>query len=84
MRHRLAQGLAARGIPQPRGVVIGCGHHPGAVGAEVGRPDSTLMRHRLAQGLAALVPSHSRAVLSCDAVTTRVPSGLNWADQTMP
>ena len=41
------------------------------------------MLHCFAQDFP-LLASHSRTVLSSDAVTTRVLSGLKWADQTLP
>ena len=121
-RERLADLLAALGVPQPRRFVRRRGDDALAVGAERRAPHNIRMAHeRLADLLAALgVPqprrfvrrrgddalavgaerractpsvwpvsgspiclplsaSHSRAVLSSDAVTMRLPSGLNAA-----
>ena len=83
----MLQGFAdrrpGRRIPHPRGLVSGRGHHPRAVGAERRAVDRSSCCKGLPIG-APVAASHTRAVLSSDAVTTRVPSGLNAALQTGP
>ena len=79
---RLADRLAGRGVPQPRRLVIGRGDDALAVGAErraAHRSSWPLSGSPIGLPVAA---SHSRAVLSEDAVTMRLPSGLNAALRT--
>ena len=81
MAQRPGQRLAGLRVPDPGGPVARGGDHARAVGAELGGEDLPLMAQRLGQRLAGLA-SQTRAVLSAEAVTTRVPSGLNWAELT--
>ena len=70
----MPQGFAdrrpGRRIPHPRGLVTGRGHHPLAVGAERRCRPRLLVPQGLPIG-APVAASHTRAVLSADAVTTR-------------
>ena len=78
------QGLAAAvGPPHPRRVVVRAGDDPGPVRAEPGRGDPPSWPRRTT---GSPLPSarHTRAVLSPEAVTIRVPSGLNPAEVTPP
>ncbi len=76
------QGLArAVGVPHPRGLVGGRGDDALAVGAERRRTDPILVAPK-DQGSPVPSAFHTRAVLSHDAVTMRLPSGLNAAEKT--
>ena len=76
--------LAARGgVPHPRGIVgprrgTQSGDDAAAVGAEGGAPDPLVWPSSLAVSRP-VAASHTRAVLSSDAVTMRRPSGLKAA-----
>ena len=90
---RLPDGLAGLGVPQPRRLVVRRGDDALAVGAE--RRDGRPVRHNIRDGRPTrqnfswplsgspiglpVSASHSRAVLSSDAVTMCLPSGLNAA-----
>lgn len=77
--HRLSDGHTGLSVPDaffPRGR-----DYPLAVGAEIGRIDIIIMLHRQADGHEASA-SKMRAVLSSDAVTTLLPSGLKRANRT--
>ena len=77
---RLADRLAGLGVPQPRRLVPRRGDDALAVGAE--RRALTPQLPWPVSGAPIGLPvaaSHSRAVLSADAVTMRLPSGLNAA-----
>ena len=69
------------GVPQPRGVVLGRGEHARAVGREHGRVTRPSWPRRTRSSWPEAA-SHSRAVLSADAVSTRAPSGENTAEVT--
>ena len=66
------------GVPQTRRLVRGRGHHAPAIGAERRAPHPPLWPFKTAISVP-VSASHRRAVLSDDAVTTRLPSGLNAA-----
>ena len=68
-------------VPQPRRVVVRRGHDPAAVRAERRALHPSFMASRR-RDPAPIFASHSRAVLSRDAVTIRRPSGLNDALST--
>ena len=72
---------AGRGVPHARGFVLGRRHHPCPVGREGCGIDPALMPLSTAIS-APVAASHTRAVLSQDAVTTRVPSGEKAAELT--
>ena len=79
---RLADRLAGRGVPDPRRLVIRRGDDALAVGAERRATHSAswpLSGSPIGLPVAA---SQIRAVLSSDAVTMRLPSGLNAALST--
>ena len=80
---RLADWLAGLGVPQPRRLVVRRGDDALAVGAER-RARDTLAPWPVSGSPIGLPvsASHSRAVLSPDAVTMRLPSGLNAALHT--
>ena len=79
---RLADRLAGRGVPDPRRLVPGRGDDALPVGAE------RRARHWTSWPLSGspigspVAASQTRAVLSLDAVTMRLPSGLNAARVT--
>jgi hypothetical protein len=75
--------FAGVGVPQPRGVVARRGHHALAIGAE-GRAQHWADMACEETASLPLSASHSRAVWSEDAVTTRLPSGLKAALSTGP
>ena len=71
---------AARGIPQPRGVVLGGGDDPRAVGLNAALYRVAVACEGGERGAARRIPQPRRVVL--EAVTSRLPSGLNAALQT--
>ena len=76
------EGLAGVGVPDPRRIVGRGGDDPLAVGAERGGVDRCgVPLGRVAKVLPESA-SQTRAVLSPEAVTTRLPSGLNAAEKT--
>ena len=73
--------LAGRGVPDARGVVVRRRDDARPVGAEGGGIDLFWWPLRTAIALP-VAASQTRAVLSSDAVTMRVPSGLKAAELT--
>ena len=71
-------------IPHPRRLVLGRRDQMRSVGAERRGEDPTLMPLEGDELGSSPLRSHTRAVLSSDAVTTCVPSGLNDAETTRP
>ena len=74
-----ADRLAGRGVPDPRGLVRRRGDDALAVGAERGATNRSLMAFERLADRWPVAASQTRAVLSSDAVTMRLPSGLNAA-----
>ena len=75
---------AAGRIPQPRGLVLACGHHRLAIGREL-RAENLYPHGRARPAVPGRWP-HPTAVRSCPqlAVTTVLPSGENCALSTAP
>ena len=81
----VGEGLAGVGVPDPRRLVRG-GDDPLAVGAERGGVDHVGVPLEVGEVLPESA-SQTRAVLSPEAVTIRLPSGLNaaeWTDEVCP
>ena len=76
---RLADRLAGRGVPEPRRLVRRRGDDALAVGAERRAHDLDIMASSGSPIGLPVAASQTRAVLSSDAVTMRLPSGLNAA-----
>ena len=82
---RLADRMAGHGVPNPRRLVIGRGDDALAVGAERRTINSIIMYFEwFADRAGRSAASQFRAVLSLDAVTMRVPSGLKAAEFSGP
>ena len=73
--------LARPRVPDPRGPILRQCQHEHPIGAERRREHGVLMLQRRPTGCPVRA-SHTRAVRSWDAVSTRVPSGLNVAENT--